>query len=286
MPTNAENLHFPVVHESRRGPLPVLVHDDWASAFPWLVQGTTTSGALDAARSEDPWQAREHPFDLGLFSNGSPEAVVRAHWRDLADGLDVTRMVHASQPHGSDVRVWHGRERAEDTGDGPMVDARAPVPVLVEACDGHVTRRPGVVLAVTVADCVPVFLVDPTARAVAMVHAGWRGAAAGILESALQTMAYHFDTRPADTCVHLGPSICGRCYEVGPEVHEALEQPVPPSPTPIDLKTILGARARRQGVAAEKISVSGHCTLCGAAGLFSHRGGDAQRQVGFIGIRS
>ncbi|NNF13957.1 MAG: laccase domain-containing protein [Gemmatimonadetes bacterium] len=270
----AASTSFRVVFESVRDPLPVVVHDGWVEAFPWLVQGTTTSGRVSPAGEGAP------PFDLGLFSDGSAEAVVRRNWRTLAQHLDATAVVHAPQPHGCVVRVWPGSGATEDGvagGDG--------APQLVDPCDGHVTRQPGVVVAVTVADCVPVSLVDPKQRVVAMVHAGWRSAAAGILELALETMTDRFGTRTDDVHVHLGPAICGACYEVGPEVHEALGQQVPSGPEPIDLRGVLGRRALEYGAVPDRTTVSGHCTLCGEAGLFSHRGGDAQRQVGFLGIR-
>lgn len=261
------NTPFRVVLESPEDSWPVLVLDEWRDALPWVVQGTTTSGG---GLSEGTTGA---PFDLGLFSEGSSEAAVRRNWRTLADGLQATAVVHAHQPHGCVVRAWVGETDV------------AEVPCLVDPCDGHITRTPGVVLAVTAADCVPVFVVDPSRRAVAMVHAGWRGVAAGILETALESMADRFDTRPDDVRLHLGPAICGDCYEVGPEVHQALGQRVPASATPIDLRAILGNRAVVAGVSADRVSISGHCTLCGDVGLFSHRRGDAQRQVGFLGIR-
>ena len=67
---------------------------------------------------------------------------------------------------------------------------------------------------------------------------------------------------------------------------EALEQPVPANPTPIDLRAVLAQRAVDAGVAQDQITVSEHCTRCGESGLFSHRGGDRERQVGYIGIRA
>ena len=85
--------------------------------------------------------------------------------------------------------------------------------------------------------------------------------------------------------MHLGPSICGECYEVGPEVFRALGRSAPPGPTPIDLRAILAERARAAGVREESISISTHCTLHGDAPLYSHRGGDHGRQMGFLGIR-
>lgn len=259
--------------ESAAERFPTLVHQEWLDAFPWLVQGTTVRGAgVD-------------PFDLGLFSGGMPASDVRANWAMLARATGASTVVHAHQVHGAEVRVWKGRPGDEGRpAEGGGVGVAASVPVLVDDCDGHATRRPGVVLAVTTADCVPVFVVDPGRRAVAMLHGGWRGVAADILEKGLDVMRSSFGTEPADLRIHFGPAICGDCYEVGPEVFEALERPVPPGPTPIDLRAVLADRAMEAGIPAEAITISGHCTLCTASGLFSHRGGDAQRQVGYVGI--
>jgi copper oxidase (laccase) domain-containing protein len=138
-------------------------------------------------------------------------------------------------------------------------------------------------LTVSIADCVPVFVVDPAARRVALLHAGWRGAAGGILERGLAELP---GTEGAsELFVHLGPSICGQCYEVGPEVFEALDLPRPGGPTPIDLRAVLAERAVKAGVEPSHVSVSERCTRCEGGVFFSHRGGDAGRQVAYLGIR-
>jgi YfiH family protein len=247
------------VTEERRGPLGVLVHPAWVDDA-WLAQGTTVRGG-----SRD--------FDLGLFSDGSAPETVRAHWARLAAETGFPAVVHARQVHGSDVHRVGGARPAPD------------VPSLLDPADGHVTDQSDVLLAVTTADCVPVFLVDVRRRAVGAVHAGWRGVAAGILENAAEAMSQAFGTRGDELRVHLGPAICGGCYEVGPEVFEALGLPRPVSPTPVDVRAVLADRALRFGILARNVSVSTHCTRCTGSDLYSHRGGDAQRQVGFIGIR-
>ena len=226
--------------------------------FPWLVQGTTTRGEADQA------------LDFGVFSDGSAGETVVRHWDDLLATTGMKRVVHARQVHGREVTV-HG---AGPEGLG-----------LVEECDGHVTGEPAVLLAVTTADCVPVFVVDARRRVVGLVHAGWRGTAAGVVEQALALLTGDLGSSLQDLHIHLGPAICGSCYEVGPEVFEALRQTVPPRPTPIDLRVVLAGRAARSGVPTAQLSVSEHCTRCTGSGLFSHRGGDRARQVGFLGIR-
>lgn len=138
-------------------------------------------------------------------------------------------------------------------------------------------------MAVTVADCVPAFLVAPERETSAVVHAGWRGAAAGILERAVATLRDRFGIPAAEVALHLGPSICGDCYEVGPEVHEGLGEPTPPGPSPVDLRGNLARRAEAVGIPASEITVSTLCTRCGPVDLYSHRGGDAARQVAYLG---
>lgn len=239
--------------------VPALLHPEWALRFPWLVQGTTTRG-VDVP-----------PFDLGLFASGSPGHVVHANWNHLLGVTGMHGAAHARQVHEAEVRLhrsmWGGL-------------------TVVEPCDGHATDQSGVLLAVTVADCVPVFVVAEERRAVAVLHAGWRGAAAGVLEAGIAALVQGLGAETGDLHVHLGPSICGACYEVGPEVFEALGLPAPAAPTPIDLRAILAERTEAVGIGADRITISTHCTRCTASGLFSHRGGDGQRQVGYMGLRA
>ena len=233
-----------------------MVHPEWRERWPWLVQGLTIPGP-------------DRNRDFGLFGPGVAGGVVE-RWEELLATSGMIGVAHARQVHGREVRTHPTA--------GPGLHLGAPA-------DAHVTRAPGLLLAVTVADCVPAFLVAGAARVVAMVHAGWRGAATGILERAVAVMGERFGVPPEGLALHLGPSICGTCYEVGPEVHEALGEPVPDGPTPVDLPANLARRARSLGVPETGITRSTWCTLCGPGDLFSHRGGDAGRQIGFLGIR-
>jgi len=248
-----------VVAEVPSAEPPALVHPAWRAAHPWLVQGTTRRG--DGSE----------PFDLGIFSDASPVEVVLGAWERLRRGSGCARVVYAHQVHESDVRVH---------GEGP------PGLHLTEPCDGHVTSAEGVLLAVTVADCVPVFVVAPQRRAVGLLHAGWRGVAAGVVERGLAVLRDEIGSSAADLHVHLGPAICGRCYEVGPEVLQVLGLRAPSGRAPVDLRAVVAARAVAAGVPASSVTVSAHCTRCGDSDLFSHRGGGRARQVGFLGIRA
>lgn len=249
-----------VREEPATGPLPIWHHPEWVVRFPWLVQGVTSAGT------------DEEPFDLGLFGSQPVGAVMR-RWRRLGEALAMPATAHAHQVHGSDVYVHETR-----AGAGLLV---------LHGYDGHATRVPGLLLTASVADCVPVYLVDTDRRAVAVVHAGWRGVAAGILGRALGSMIELYGSAPADVWVHCGPAICGECYEVGPEVHEAVHPggAQPTGPTPIDLRAALGAQAVARGVQEARVSISAHCTRCGPGGFFSHRGGSAGRQMGLLGVR-
>jgi len=227
--------------------------------FPWLVQGTTTR-----------WSGSRE-FDLGLFSGASPGNRVHDHWDRLLARTKMPCSVHARQIHEADVSLHRAVERGL---------------TIARPCDGHVTDEPGVLLAVATADCVPIFAVSPDPRAVSVLHAGWRGTAAGVLERGLDVLGDELGASRSDLHLHLGPAICGRCYEVGSEVFAALGEPFPGAPTPIDLRRILAQRAVAAGVPPAHVTVSTHCTRCTDSGLFSHRGGDAARQVGYVGIRA
>ena len=235
---------------------PHYVHPEWQREFPWLAQGVTSRGG------------ESEPFDLGF--GGSAAREVLARWERFAKAMTFQRMVHGRQVHGTSVR---------------MHEAGPPGLYLAPACDGHATRAAGVLLTVGLADCVGASLVASARRAVAVLHCGWRGIAQGILERGLETLEERLAVSPTELHFHLGPAICGSCYEVGPEVHQALGRPVPARPAPVDLRVLLAERARAAGVPRDQITISELCTRCGESPFFSHRGGSTGRQVAFIGIR-
>jgi len=208
----------------------------------------------------------------GSFGLGSqdPVAEVMDRWAGLQSGLEalgIERLATAHQVHGAIVERHAGGWRGW---------------LRLRGVDGHVTTTPGTALAVTIADCTPVFMAHP-GGAVAALHAGWRGTAARILDAGLDGLrALGF---PADECVvHLGPSICGACYEVGPEVLSAVHGVPAFEKGQLDVREVLWEQARRRGVT--RISASSACTRCHADRFFSHRGGDQGRQLGVIALQS
>jgi hypothetical protein len=196
---------------------------------------------------------------------------VNEGWLELALSNGFRGVAHARQLHGKEI----------------LIHFEAPVGLSIGPdADGHISSTPGAFMAVTVADCVPVFLADPHRRVAAIVHAGWRGTVAGILETGLDMFEEEFGASREDVLLHLGPAICERCYEVGPEVHTALGLPEPPGPAPVDLRGVLVERAMGSGLMRAHITRSSFCTLCAGSPFFSHRRGESERQVGFVGIRS
>jgi YfiH family protein len=179
--------------------------------------------------------------------------------------------VHSGQVHGTRV--------LRHPGGGPAGF------LIADTADGHATRAAGVLVTVTVADCIPISIVDPERRALALLHGGWRGVAGGIVEAGVAALRELAGSHPEELFLHLGPAICGACYEVGPEVHAALGCEVPPENRPVDLRAIAARNARRLGMATERITTSAHCTRCGDSPFFSHRAGHPGRQVGVLGIK-
>lgn len=203
----------------------------------------------------------------GSFGLGSDEPVggVMDRWTELQSDLSslgAHRLASAHQVHGNVVSHhapgWNGWLRQRGV-------------------DGHVTNVVGTALAVTVADCTPVFIAHPLG--IAMLHAGWRGTAGHILRHGLEAMLSFGAV--ADECdVHLGPSICAACYEVGPEVITAVTGLPAIGKGHLDVRAVLAEQAYALGV--RDIDVSEWCTRCGGGKFFSHRAGDAGRQVGVM----
>ncbi|HEY0243261.1 MAG TPA: polyphenol oxidase family protein, partial [Gemmatimonadaceae bacterium] len=144
--------------------------------------------------------------------------------------------------------------------------------------DGHLAAERGIILTVSVADCVPIFIAHPSGI-VGLLHSGWRGTVGRIVDSGIKAFA-RLGISPDELKMHLGPSICGRCYEVSAEVREQLTgQPATRSGN-VDLRSLIAEHARELGVS--DVSVSSDCTRCDNARFFSHRAGDSGRQIAVI----
>ncbi|MGH9944968.1 MAG: peptidoglycan editing factor PgeF [Pyrinomonadaceae bacterium] len=196
------------------------------------------------------------------------------------------------QVHGADVLAV--RERPGRQRDGSIGEE--------ERCDALTTNRPGVLLGVKTADCVPIVLGDARTGACAAVHAGWRGTLSGIVVRALARMREDYGADPADVRAAIGPAALACCYEVGAEVVEAFESRfayaeellVPTAPRPGHARIDLHRANRRQltdaGLSPERIHAAPLCTMCRTDLFFSYRRekslyGKTGRLFGVIGRR-
>jgi len=212
--------------------------------------------------------SRHGEFDLGLTSRDPAGAAERWRLLTTAFSSSFSTFVVSRQIHGTAL------SRAAAGADGLQI---------LDGFDGHVTGEPGVLLAVTVADCVPIYLAEPASGVLALLHAGWRGVAGGMLERGLAELEAVANVRAVDIVMHCGVAICGECYEVGPEVVEAVAGFRPKGPVRLDLRAALADRARRSGL--RRITVSPHCTAHERGAFFSHRGsgGADGRMVAYLG---
>ncbi len=205
--------------------------------------------------------------NAGTFGLAGPDPVgeVISRWTDLQSELAANsrRLVIGRQVHGTRVLShsggWEGLLRTREA-------------------DGHLAGEKGIALSVTVADCVPVFIAHQSG-VVAILHSGWRGTASRIVDSGLAEFARR-KIPPDELMVHLGPAICGRCYEVSAEVRAELTGQPANRAGNVDLRSLLAEHAHEAGVL--RVTVSPYCTRCDNDRFFSHRAGDTGRQVGVI----
>ena len=217
--------------------------------------------------------------NMSSVSGDGAERGQRARKR-LRERTGLARHARGRQVHGTLVRrVGPGEARPGEgpvwktpPREGPAWEA-PPGESLLEA-DGQATALPGLGVMVLTADCLPVAL--GSAGAVAMLHAGWRGLAAGVLEEGVRAMR---DLQAGDQIVAvIGPGAGVCCYEVGAEVHAALGGGHGAAGH-IDLHAI--ARERLLAAGVSRVRDLGICTICDRA-FFSHRreGARAGRQAG------
>jgi YfiH family protein len=160
-----------------------------------------------------------------------------------------------------------------------------------EQCDALVTNRQGMYLTISVADCVPIFLFDPVAKAVAAVHAGWRGSKADIVTRALTTMHAAFASQAENVVAFIGPSAGVCCYEIGEDLLSQFDQQYirksPQGKTFLNLKSFNKDRLLTAGLREQHVEVSAYCTICTPEIFHSFRRDGAQsgRMLGVIGLK-
>ncbi len=214
------------------------------------VAVTTRHGGVSAA----PYDS----LNLGLHVGDDPEHVEINRTRAAtAFGVELETMVYARQVHGT-AAVVVGTDEA-GRGTRREDDALADTDILV-------TRSPAVTVAIMVADCVPIALVDPSVGVLAAVHAGWRGTAGGAVSCALDAMA-DLGARPERVQAYVGPAVAPGRYQVTDAVSDALAHavgadeldpgvacPDGPGHWLVDLVAANAQQLRRAGVPAASIS--------------------------------
>jgi polyphenol oxidase len=220
----------------------------------------------------------EAPYDglnLGLLTDDIPEAVTENRRRLAAAlGFEPEQVVIARQVHGTRL-IEHPAESRGSFGTGYV--QKEPRDGLPEA-DGHLVREPGLAPLVFTADCLPVAVAGP--GGVAMLHAGWRGLAAGILAAGAAAVDA--------TSAAIGPGIGPCCYEVGDEVLAAFADLGEGVATGrmLDLPEVARRLLAQAGV--ERIESAGLCTSCETELFFSHRrdAGRTGRQGGVAWVEA
>jgi YfiH family protein len=201
-------------------------------------------------------------LNLGRLTRDDPNAVAqnRAKLQSLAGG----RLALIRQVHGTRV-VRLGR-LAQASGRAPQVD--------LQEADGQATALKGVAPVVMTADCLPIALAG--GGAVAMLHAGWRGLAEGIIQEGVRALA-ELGSEPSSLVAAIGPGAGPCCYEVGEEVHERFAPHGARNGRNLDMKSIARDQLAAAGITTvHDVSL---CTICSAPELFfSHR-----RDRGFTG---
>jgi YfiH family protein len=211
------------------------------------------------------------PFDtlnLGHTVGDDPAAVEKNHDR-VFTALEISReqVVSPFQVHGTQVR--------------PVSQAHGGS--VQYAIDGLLTATPSVALLLRFADCVPILLFDPTHRAIAVVHSGWKGTAGNIAAVAVEALVRYAESRPEELWAGIGPAIGPCCYEVGQEMAKTASQIGPegaralqqregarrPGGLYLDLPGLVQAQLAAAGV--KQITMSGICTACQTDEWFSHR---------------
>jgi polyphenol oxidase len=199
-----------------------------------LPGGTALFTTRRGGVSDGPFQS----LNVGLWTDDDAANVHENRGRVAR--ISGGRIAQARQVHGADVIAAN--------------------PDAVAEADGQVTAEPGVAAMALVADCLPIALVAP--EGVAMLHAGWRGLAGGVIDNGVERLRA---LGAARIVTAIGPGAGACCYEVGDEVHAAFGT----SGRTVDLKAI--ARERLQAAGVQHVHDCGLCTMHDPERFFSHR---------------
>jgi len=224
-----------------------------------------------------------HSMNLGSGTPDAPENI-RKNYDLLAKslGFDLQTVVTSHQVHGSSIA------RIETV---PQRKAPFPAEHILDGYDAFITATPGIVLMVRVADCVPVILFDPAKKALALVHAGWKGTLAGIAGKTANALGKEYGCDPENIRAGIGPAIGPCCFMVREDVSRLFFGTFPDAGSyvrreregaRIDLHEANRLQLLEEGLRPEHIEISPLCTACNLDLFFSHRG--EQGKTGRLGL--
>ncbi len=204
------------------------------------------------------------------FHVGDNSEHVRENRRILARemGFDIENLVAVQQVHGDQIQSV-----TRDAAGRGALDWETAIP----GTDALITAERNLPLLILVADCAPILLVDAQKQVFAVVHAGWRGALAGIAGKTVRRMQTEFGSRPEDLLAGIGPYLCIENLEVGPEVAAQVEEVDAESVISgfakphLDLRGLIERDLQRAGVLSTRIKTMPWCSKNDAR-FFSHRG--------------
>ncbi len=249
---------------------------------------TCTIAGWDAATISHGFLGRRGGVSRGPYESlnfsylaGDSPAAVRDNWKRFQASLAPdAEFVQVHQVHGNRVHTVDARSRG-----------------VTAVADGMVSAAPRMMLGILTADCVPVLLLDGTAKVVGALHAGWRGVIADIAAAGVGAMAA-LGARPERIQAALGPAIGQCCFEVDGALARRFEneiagaarhvRPAPRKKALIDLKGLLRDQLTRAGLESGAIVDVPICTRCSSGRFFSRRaagGGTTGLQLSFIGLR-
>jgi YfiH family protein len=183
-------------------------------------------------------------------------------------GYAAKSLVAAQQVHGVDAHVVTDLDRGRGALDWESA---------IFGTDALITTQSQTPLLILVADCAPILIVDETSHALAVVHAGWRGAAGGIAGLTVAKLQRECGSQPEKIRAGIGPCLCIECLEIGEEVTTQVDAQYVrreagwPKPH-LDLRAMIAGDLERGGVAAENIEIHAACPQCSNDTYFSHRG--------------
>jgi len=265
------------------------------SKLPWLIHAfSTTTGGISSLENEKV-------LNLGFTDWDTCENILENRRRfQTAAGAEDFPLVTLKQFHSDVIHLFNSTSTDPRKG------------------DASITNHPNLLLAIQTADCVPILLVDPKKRAIAAIHAGWRGTLARIAAKTVGKMQMHFGTNPPDLIAAIGPSIGPCCYEVGTEVATQFlsqfadapayfdefrtgDEPnpiqwlnmMPPGHQPppkgvlLDLRKANRSQLLSAGLRPQNIHTIDLCTACHPDLLFSYRkrGPQSGRLMSIIAVR-